>query len=169
MIALCCDYRMFRHDNDEERGGSKIGLNESLLGINAPPWLAQMYVDTIGRRCAELALSHGTLYGAQQALDIGLVDQLVDYQTDDNNDGNTNANNAVIQNTSKHYVQKWITTIPQQARHGTKTFMRQKPIDELVSNRQMDNDDFCSFVIQPHVQDSLGAYIQSMDKKKRSK
>ena len=63
MLALSCDYRIMTSSPK-----ASIGLNESQLGIVAPPWLCQMYIDTIGLRQAELALLEGTLWSPQDAL-----------------------------------------------------------------------------------------------------
>lgn len=150
MVALCCDYRLW------STTGGKMGLNESLLGIVAPPWLGQQYVDTIGQRRAELALSLGTLFSPQEAFEIGLVDQLVV----ENDDGD----NTVVDAARKE-AQKW-TQIPIQARIGAKTLTRGRAIQDLKDNRQKDTDSFCSFVLQESVQESLGKYIQQMKKKK---
>ena len=74
MLALCCDYRIMA--SAEEKVKPSIGLNETKLGIVAPPWLAQQFVDTVGQRHAELGLSLGLLYSPSEALPIGLVDEL---------------------------------------------------------------------------------------------
>lgn len=145
MIALSCDYRVFSST------GGKIGLNESLLGIAAPPWLGQQYMDTIGHRRAELALSLGTLYSPQEAFDIGLVDMLV-------TDGD------VIE-AAKKEAQRWIR-IPMEARIGAKELTRSRQIQNLVDNRLADTDKFLSFVMKDSVQKSLGTYIDQMKKKK---
>ena len=62
-------------------GGKKhvptIGLNETQLGIAAPPWMGQLLVRTIGFRKAELALAMGTLFPPNSALEIGLVDEII--------------------------------------------------------------------------------------------
>ena len=145
MIALSCDYRLFSST------GGKIGLNESLLGIAAPPWLGQQYMDTIGHRRAELALSLGTLFSPQEALDIGLVDQLV-------TDGD-------VIDAAKREAHKWIR-IPMEARVGAKELTRGPQIQNLLDNRQEDTDHFVSFVTKESVQKSLDMYIEQMKKKK---
>jgi len=147
MVALCCDYRIF-----SSKGG-KIGLNESLLGIAAPPWLGQQYIDTIGHRRAELALSLGTLYTPQDAHDIGLVDRLI-----------TEEGGNVI-NEAKQEAEKWIR-IPIDARIGAKKLTRGRQIQYLIDNREADTEHFTSFVTKTTVQQSLGMYIEQMKKKK---
>ena len=53
-----------------------IGLNETLLGIVAPFWFKDTMLNTVGQRQTELALQLGTLFTAEQALSIGLVDKV---------------------------------------------------------------------------------------------
>ena len=72
MLALSCDYRIMGST------GGKIGLNESQLGIVAPPWLGQQMIDTVGRREAEKALALGTLYDPHAALATMLIDEVVE-------------------------------------------------------------------------------------------
>ena len=60
---------------DNER--STIGLNETKLGIVAPFWFAETLVNTIGFRWSERHLQLGELVTPQQALKIGLVDEVV--------------------------------------------------------------------------------------------
>ena len=54
-----------------------IGLNETLLGIVAPFWFKDTMLNTVGQRQTELALQLGTLFTADQALSIGLVDKVL--------------------------------------------------------------------------------------------
>ena len=70
LLSLCCDYRVMQ--------GPKftIGLNETLLGIVAPFWFKDTMLNTVGQRHTELALQLGTLFTADQALSIGLVDKV---------------------------------------------------------------------------------------------
>lgn len=147
MLALSCDYRIFSST------GGKIGLNESLLGIVAPPWLGQQYIDTIGHRKAELALSLGTLYSPEEALEIGLVDEVAVHDGD-------------VVDVAKQRAREWIR-IPRQARSGAKDLTRGRQIQYLIDNREADIDHFCSFVTQDKVQKSLGMYIEQLSKKKK--
>lgn len=57
-----------------------ILLNEGFLnylkGIKAPFWLTDVFNKTIGYRESEKALQLGSLYSAEQALKINLVDEI---------------------------------------------------------------------------------------------
>jgi 3,2-trans-enoyl-CoA isomerase len=143
MLALSCDYRVM--------SGGSIGLNESKLGIIAPPWLAKQYIDTIGHRRAELALSLGTLYNHKEALAVGLVDDVVQ--------------RANIVAHAKKQAAEW-ARIPPPARVAVKQLTRKAQIDNLLATREADTEHFCSFVTNDKAQRNLGAYLESMKKKK---
>ena len=153
-LALSCDYRIMAATSSavDPNKAAKIGLNESKFGIVAPPWLAQQMVDTIGRRQAELALSLGTLFTAEQALEIGLVDSLVPKDS--------------IQNKAVEEATRWAAMVPQ-ARVASKLLTRQERIDALKSKRQHDIDYFVGFITQKEVQDNLGAYLEMLLTKKK--
>ena len=56
----------------------RIGLNESLFGLVAPPFVAEPYKLVLGHRLGERHLMRGTLHKPQAALEIGLVDELAE-------------------------------------------------------------------------------------------
>ena len=143
MLALSCDYRIMSKGS--------IGLNESKLGIVAPPWLGQQYIDTIGHRKAELALSLGTLFSPQEALEIGLIDEIV-------NDGDAV---EVARGKAVEFV-----SIPAQARSAAKELTRGRQIDSLLNHRDKDTEHFCSFVTQDSVQANIGYYLDMLTKRK---
>ena len=145
MLAICCDYRVMT----DQKG--RIGLNETLLGIAAPPWLGQAMVNTIGMRNAELSLGLGVLYSPHEALNIGLVDKVTPAD-------------AVLHNALDEAA-KW-AKIPAQARVASKLLTRQEYIDRLEATRDKDNDDFCDFIRNDKVQKDLGQYLESLKKRK---
>ena len=74
IIALSCDYRIMT-----EQG--HFGLNEVALGIPVPPKWSGLMVRTIGHAKAETLLQFAKLVSPQEALQLGLVDQVV-YKAD---------------------------------------------------------------------------------------
>jgi len=150
MLALSVDYRIMVEDADSAKP-STIGLNETKLGIVAPPWLGQQFIDTVGQRQAELGLSLGVLYKSKEALAIGLVDELVP------------KDQVLIR--SQEEAAKW-AKIPPKARYASKMLARKARLDNLVATREADTDFFCSFVLNETVQKTLDAYLQSLAKKK---
>jgi 3,2-trans-enoyl-CoA isomerase len=101
LLSMSCDYRIM------VKGNYRIGLNETLLGIVAPPWFIDLYVDTIGKRKAELYLQLGTMLTTDQALQVGLVDELADSIDD-------------LMKRSQQEMNKWIKGPEQNARIATK-------------------------------------------------
>lgn len=69
---MSCDYRIMV---DSDR--AKIGLNAALLGIKAPFWFRDTMINTIGYRETERALQTARIFTPKQALELGLVDELV--------------------------------------------------------------------------------------------
>lgn len=148
MIAMACDYRIMSQDPN----GSKIGLSETKLGIVAPFWLADLMVNTIGFREAEKALGLGLLYSPEEAISIGLIDEIVHKREE-------------LEQKAHNEAMKWVK-IPPLARHTSKMLLRQRLVQDLKKNREIDTDSFCEFVLNENVQKSLGLYIQSLKQKK---
>lgn len=72
VMALYGDYRIM------PRGKFKTGLNEVQVGLVVPGVIHKALVRAIGSHAAERILVAGEIMGAERALDIGLVDELVD-------------------------------------------------------------------------------------------
>jgi enoyl-CoA hydratase/carnithine racemase len=70
VLALCCDYRVMA------RGLFRLGLNETQVGLVAPEGLQILMRRVVGPHRAERLLVAGELVEAEQALAIGLVDEL---------------------------------------------------------------------------------------------
>lgn len=150
MLALSCDYRIMT-DSSADKKPATIGLNEVQLGICAPPWLGQQFIDTVGQRHAELGLSLGLLYKPEEARAIGLVDELAPADK--------------VLTRAQQEAAKW-SKIPPKARYASKLLARKPRLDHLVSARQADTDFFKSIVMDPKVQKTLDAYLQSLTKKR---
>lgn len=72
VLALQCDYRI------GVDGNFKIGLNEVQVGLPVPGTILLALEEVIGPRLARRIASRGTLLPMNEALAIGLVDELVD-------------------------------------------------------------------------------------------
>lgn len=147
LLAMSCDERAMA------TGKFKMGLNETLLGIVAPPWFIDTMTNTIGHRESERMLGLGLQVDAIEAAAMGLVDRAV-------------ALEEVIP-VAQAMLERWLK-IPAAARATTKARMRAAAIEKLRATRDQDTDDFVRFVFTDQVQDSLAAYI-AMLKKPRSK
>ena len=127
-----------------------IGLNEAQFGIAAPPWLGQLMIRTIGFRKGEEALTLGTLFSPEDALNIGLVDRVV--------------KSDMVLDTS-YEMASIFAKIPPQARMASKMLARKEYLDELVVNRDTDTGHFCGFILNDAVQLGLGAYLEKLRRK----
>ena len=150
MLALSCDYRIMASTDIATKCQPKIGLNETKLGIVAPPWLAQQMIDCIGVRQAELALSLGTLYTPEEALKIHLVDEVKPLSD--------------VRTTARNEAQKWGMSIPPQARVASKLLIRQPHIDKLRATSEQDIDHFAKFITNPKVQQNIAGYLDMLAK-----
>ena len=174
-LAMACDYRVMYAGGDVN--GRKhyptIGLNETQLGIAAPPWMGQLLVRTIGFRKAELALAMGTLFPPQDALEVGLVDEIV--SADPEQSSNDDALQALLPDDMKDQIMQQsavlqqayvkatqLAKVPPQARIASKMLTRSEYLDDMIAKRQQDTDHFCNFVTQEEVQCNLRKYVQRL-------
>ncbi|XP_070562300.1 enoyl-CoA delta isomerase 1, mitochondrial-like [Ptychodera flava] len=146
VLAMSCDYRIMT------RGKYRIGLNETQLGMVANPWVMDLMKQTIGNRESEKALSLGKLYTCDQALEVGLVDELCD------------PDNVLDQ--ARAEMDKWLK-VADEGRRLTKSMLRKDTIDKLASTKRQDIDDIASVVLQEPVQKLLGNYLESLKKKSK--
>lgn len=73
VVALCCDYRLMAE------GDYIIGLNEVPVGIVVPESIFTLYSFWLGRAVAYRNLLEGRLFKPEEALAIGLVDEVVPF------------------------------------------------------------------------------------------
>lgn len=71
VLAIQCDHRIMAE------GDFKIGTNEVQVGLPVPQVIHSVLVRVVGARQAERMSGRGLLFGASEALRIGLVDELV--------------------------------------------------------------------------------------------
>ena len=70
VLALCCDYRIMAD------GPYRIGLNETQVGLVAPEGIQYLMKRVVGAHQGERLLVAGAMPDAQEALRLGLVDEL---------------------------------------------------------------------------------------------
>jgi 3,2-trans-enoyl-CoA isomerase len=144
LIALSCDHRIMAS------GPYSIGLNETLLGIVAPFWFMDSMKNVVGHREAERALQLGRLYSADEALKVGLVDEVV-------------PETAVVQHAKEELV-SWLQ-VPGHARQLTKLALRKPTVDQLVARQEEDIATFIKFVSKDAIQKSLAKYLEALKRK----
>jgi Delta3-Delta2-enoyl-CoA isomerase len=144
VISNLSDYRIMA------KGQYKIGLNETRLGIKPPQLVVDTMINTVGHRNAEYALQVGHLFEPDEALRINLIDQICEP-------------NVLIE-TGVAELKKWLQ-IPNDARSLTKQEMRKKTINNLLTNRQRDVDEFVRLQSTQTVQNNLQVYLNNLKKK----
>ncbi|XP_023044925.1 enoyl-CoA delta isomerase 1, mitochondrial [Piliocolobus tephrosceles] len=147
LMTLTCDYRVLA-DNPRYC----IGLNETQLGIVAPFWFKDTLENVIGHRAAERALQLGLLFPPAEALQVGIVDQVVPEEQ--------------VQSTALSVIAQWMTT-PDHARQLTKAMMRKATASRLITQRDADVQNFVSFISKDSIQKSLQLYLERLKEKKR--
>ncbi|XP_076312201.1 enoyl-CoA delta isomerase 1, mitochondrial-like isoform X1 [Tachypleus tridentatus] len=144
MIALSCDYRIMI------KGPFMIGLNETRLGIVAPLWFKNMYVNTIGQRQVELSLQLGKQFTVEEALQLGLVDEI------------SSSHEDTIQK-AQNILKIWLQ-VPGTARYRTKLMTREEIAESLKATKQEEIDEVVKFVLQDSTQKTLAAYLEGLKK-----
>lgn len=144
VIALCCDHRVM------SSGPYKIGLNEVVLGIEAPLWLMDTMVNVVGKRTADRALIRGELFLPDEALRIGLVDEVVD--------------GSDVLESARREIVKWLR-VPGHARQLTKEAMRKPTVDQMIARFDVSLDYICNLISEEKTQEILGNYLNSLKKK----
>ncbi|CAH0546623.1 unnamed protein product [Brassicogethes aeneus] len=145
LLAMSCEYRIMLNN-------FTIGLNETQLGIVAPTWFIATMKNTIGFRQTELALTQGKLFTTNDAMKIGLVDELADSKED-----------ALAK--AESFLSKF-ARIPPMARILTKQSVRGKDIQDLIQNQERDLNVFMDTITNDQVQKSLQMYVEALKKKK---
>eukprot|EP01099_Mayorella_cantabrigiensis_P008703 TRINITY_DN822_c0_g1_i2.p1 TRINITY_DN822_c0_g1~~TRINITY_DN822_c0_g1_i2.p1 ORF type:complete len:299 (-),score=80.83 TRINITY_DN822_c0_g1_i2:137-1033(-) len=145
-LSMCCDGRVMN------RGKGRIGLNEAQLGISAPWWFAMLFKDIITPRLAERHLQLGTLFTPEEALIVGLVDELSDEAFP--------AGLKMLKN---------FTSVPDQARRLCKQQLRKSTVQVVQGARDADVKNFWHLVNTPMVQESLKNYLASLSSPQRKK
>jgi 3,2-trans-enoyl-CoA isomerase len=145
LIAVCSDYRVM------QRGKFTIGLNEAKFGLVPPFFLVDAFTNCIGQRNSELACMLGKLHRPEEAIKIGLVDELADSKEE-------------TMDKCRNMLGELLQSVPE-ARAMTKMLMRRQTIERFEKLRKEDLDNFVRMVQSDMVQNALGIYIQSLKKK----
>lgn len=145
VLAINCDYRVMA------QGDFKIGLNEVRVGITLPPVLLRALQRVVGERQAERLAVGGLLVDAQEALRIGLVDELV-------------PPGEVIA-AALHWCHTMLE-LPPQAMSATRMRARRSLV-ELYAEPQGEIDEVVAAWYSPETQGALAALIERLAAKKR--
>lgn len=143
-LAMACEYRVMLPD-------FKIGLNETQLGIAVPEVAILATKNIISSRESEMALTLGTIFGTEKALEIGLIDEIAKDKAE-----------AIAK--CESFMNKF-KGVPTLARGITKQFFRKKIVDLMSDNKERDVENFVNYVLDPASQQSLKAFLDAPKKK----
>lgn len=156
ILSLCCDYRII----DSK---SLIGLNETTFGLVVPPFPTQLMLNVVGKRHGERAMSLGKIFNAEEAVALGLVDEIVKKES----------GRSVVE-ASTSLIQQLLLSTPPSTDVLARAMMKRKlrePVDKQFFGtdelKRLDIDTFVNMVSDPAVQASLGQYLQSLAARKK--
>lgn len=142
VMALTADYRVMI--NNTERP-FRMGLNESSLGLAAPVWVQKLMSDVIGKRQTAQAVLSSTLFTAEEAFRIGLIDELA-----------TDENDALEK--ADAYLDMY-RDMPLSGLVETKLTTRKDFITKFESEREFDLVNFTKLCLSPNSQDLIGRFL----------
>jgi enoyl-CoA hydratase/carnithine racemase len=128
-------------------GRYKIGLNEVAIGLAVPRWLTQVHASVVGGRRSERMLQLGKMSSPNEALDAGLVDEVV-------------AADAVIDRCRDELAIR--LSVPQAARHATKMAIRRDLIREIRRESSQDGQDLLQSWYGEECRQSMGRLIDKL-------
>lgn len=147
VLALCCDYRVMARSVDPAKP-YVIGLNETQVGLVAPEGIQRLLRRAVGTGRAERLLVAGELVAAERALEIGLVDELVD--------------GGEVVSRSVAWL-KQLLTLPQSPMLMTRSIAR-ADIAEALEAKNIGMDRFIEGWYAPDTQTALQAMVARLGK-----
>lgn len=142
VLALCCDYRVMA------AGDFRIGLNETQVGLVAPEGIQRLLRRVVGANRAERLLVMGELVEAERALQIGLVDELIDIEQ--------------VSARAREWLQQ-LLTLPHEAMSQTRRIARADLV-EALQPEHIQLDRFVEAWSSPGTQGALRALVAKLGK-----
>jgi enoyl-CoA hydratase/carnithine racemase len=143
VLALCCDYRVMA------RGAYRIGLNETQVGLVVPDAIQVLMRRVVGAHRAERLMVAGAMVESEQALAIGLVDELTDADH--------------VATRALHWLGE-IGTLPREAMLKTRTIARADMYAALDGFGDDELDGFIDRWFAKSTQDALQALVAKLRK-----
>jgi enoyl-CoA hydratase/carnithine racemase len=142
VLALCCDYRVMAS------GPYRIGLNETRVGLVAPEGIQRLMRRVVGTYRAERLLVAGEMLDAEQALQFGLVDELVEIDH--------------VAQRARVWLEK-LLALPRDAMRQTRSIARED-IVEALRPEHIQLGRFIEGWYAPGTQSALAALVASLRK-----
>lgn len=143
VIALYADYRI------QADGDFRLGLNEVQVGLVVPPVIHQALARLIGTYAAERHLVAGEMIPASEALEIGLIDEILPAE-------------QVVER-AVAWCRRHLA-LPQHAMRETRALCRADLIDPFTSAEALDIDGFVRGWFAEETQATLRALVERLKK-----
>ncbi|KAG5675602.1 hypothetical protein PVAND_005494 [Polypedilum vanderplanki] len=137
-FSMSCEYRVMVSK-------SKIGLSGARLGIAIPLPIILSMRSILSPHATELAITTGKLFTTEEALKIGLIDEIAEDKED-------------ALRKCERFLDRF-KKIPPNARALTKQAIRKKELDEIANNRKRDVDEFIAAVTSHEAKESFEIFL----------
>ncbi len=148
VLALCCDYRVMARSPDPEKP-FRIGLNEVQVGLAVPEGIQHLLRRVVGTYRAERLLVAGAMPTGEQALAIGMVDEVVELDQ--------------VQPRAVAWLQQ-LLALPSSPMLATRALARTDMVDALTDPKRVNLDRFLDAWNQPDTQGALQALVARLRK-----
>lgn len=148
VLAMCCDYRVMAHSPDPEKP-FRIGLNEVQVGLAVPDGIQHLLRRVVGTYRAERLMVAGAMPTAEQALAIGMVDEVVGLDQ--------------VQPRAIAWLQQ-LLALPSSPMLATRALARADMVAALTDPKRVDLDQFLEAWNQPDTQGALQALVARLRK-----
>jgi 3,2-trans-enoyl-CoA isomerase len=147
ITALACDYRIMT-----EKG--HIGLNEVLIGVPVPKIWCKSMERLVGAKHADKMLMTGKMYKPQEALAIGMIDQVVPEES--------------LVDVAEQVMSKW-TQIPHFGVAVTKKFLKGEIAQLLRDGCEEEVENTWKILSSPNIVGLMEKYLSGLSKPKKAK
>jgi len=144
VVSLFCDYRIMA------RGAFRIGLNEVQVGLVVPPVIQAALRRLVGSHRAERLMVAGALLESEQALAVGIVDELIDTE--------------LVVGRAIAWLQE-LLKLPAQAMRETRRIARADLVALFDDDSDATGSDFVDHWFSTEAQSVLGALVARLRSK----
>lgn len=141
VLSAACEYRVMLP-------GFSIGIHATKFGYVVPHFILISYLSVLPRRIAERALLQGKLFSTEEALNVNLVDEVVDSKVE------ALCKCAEFINSFKH-------TQPA-ARALTKKQFRAQDVQVLINDPEGQLREALDYINKPLFQEGLGEHLRNL-------
>ncbi|XP_017121131.1 enoyl-CoA delta isomerase 1, mitochondrial [Drosophila elegans] len=145
VLATACEYRVMLPD-------LSIGIHATRFSFVISKWMMHSYQSVLPRRIVERALNQGKLFATQEALEVGLVDEV-------------SSSKEEALSKCAAFVATFDKANPL-ARSLTKRMCRDPDVRDLLKDRSADLKDCVDYVTSSHFQEGLCNHLKGLKNRK---